>query len=1014
MKERIVSKLLIMLIFSSILIIPNGAEIVEPFWQTNPLFFELISSIIPSDEVNQQTGGSTCWVNSFNETESTWWFFTGSTPYLHNNTESYITSLGVGNCSFFEFENTSLTDLQTVYLMIEWRTREIKPNEEARLYLSDSVSEVEIGSFNLTLEHSWTKLNVTEILDTIVKVNEAKLKIESTCSGLYQVVSRRAYLRIYNGPIPIAYGTPLYGKAAGQIILSTKWSDSDGLSSYALNHNASGIWLTENITGVFSGKEAWSNHTITLPSDTASVVAYRFWANDTGDNWDKTDVLFVYPVKNFSPNLLRYIEDVDGSPIAHSYGRKDHFDNASGRLWKFFSDGTNIRYTSSTDGQVWNSSESIRAAERGYMFYVHTSNGTVHYTYNSELPGEHIYYRKGSLSSNGNITWVTTEQIVIEAETSQRFYVCSIITDTEGYPYITFGNRTDTNHKTLNLIRSNFSNGTWHTSSGFPKQVNEDPDGDLISGISLDLLNSDIYVIYCSAGDEEPPRGRLCSESTLGPIENASDHTMSSNYLFSAISDDYGDVHLVYRRDSSRVDYSFRNYTNGQWEIKDELVTSFLTDEALGMSAYSWPVIGWNTELNEIYVHWWTLEDKSAWLKIRNSTTWEARRRILKLNDEVTLIDGDVITPKSWENQTLINFVLQDVEDGRKEVWAYLYKNIFPTANFTESAEIVYTGESITFNASSSYDPDGTIISFHWNFGDGENATGEVTTHSYDDDGNYTVTLKVMDDDMANATATSEKTVLNRPPVANFTESVHTVFAGDPIYFNASGSYDLDGVIVNYFWDFGDGTNETGVESCSHFYVEGGNYTVTLTVTDDDDSTDSTIAVKEVFLRPDLAVLSVNVSKTVVGEGYNVTVKVVVENQGDSFETLNITIYATSTLIMMENITLDRRESATLNFTWDTSDWEKGNYTVNAFVNPVEEELDTGDNLFSDGLVLITIAGDVDGDKDIDIYDIVSIATTYGIVAPDPMYQSNNDIDGDGDIDIYDVVAAAGNYGKSW
>jgi hypothetical protein len=196
--------------------------------------------------------------------------------------------------------------------------------------------------------------------------------------------------------------------------------------------------------------------------------------------------------------------------------------------------------------------------------------------------------------------------------------------------------------------------------------------------------------------------------------------------------------------------------------------------------------------------------------------------------------------------------------------------------------------------------------------------------------------------------------------------------------------------------------------------VEGGNYTVTLTVTDDDDSTDSTIAVKEVFLRPDLAVLSVNVSKTVVGEGYNVTVKVVVENQGDSFETLNITIYATSTLIMMENITLDRRESATLNFTWDTSDWEKGNYTVNAFVNPVEEELDTGDNLFSDGLVLITIAGDVDGDKDIDIYDIVSIATTYGIVAPDPMYQSNNDIDGDGDIDIYDVVAAAGNYGKSW
>jgi hypothetical protein len=83
-------------------------------------------------------------------------------------------------------------------------------------------------------------------------------------------------------------------------------------------------------------------------------------------------------------------------------------------------------------------------------------------------------------------------------------------------------------------------------------------------------------------------------------------------------------------------------------------------------------------------------------------------------------------------------------------------------------------------------------------------------------------------------------------------------------------------------------------------------------------------------------------------------------------------------------------------------------------VDPVEEELDISDNSFSDGLVLVTIAGDVDGDKDVDIYDIVSIATTYGIVTPDPLYKSNNDIDGDGDIDIYDVVAAAGNYGISW
>ncbi|NIN33951.1 MAG: PKD domain-containing protein, partial [Gammaproteobacteria bacterium] len=64
-----------------------------------------------------------------------------------------------------------------------------------------------------------------------------------------------------------------------------------------------------------------------------------------------------------------------------------------------------------------------------------------------------------------------------------------------------------------------------------------------------------------------------------------------------------------------------------------------------------------------------------------------------------------------------------------------------PVASFTESAETVYTDETISFNASSSYDPDGSIISYFWDLGDGTNATGVVVVHSYADDGNYTVTL---------------------------------------------------------------------------------------------------------------------------------------------------------------------------------------------------------------------------------------------------------------------------------
>ena len=60
------------------------------------------------------------------------------------------------------------------------------------------------------------------------------------------------------------------------------------------------------------------------------------------------------------------------------------------------------------------------------------------------------------------------------------------------------------------------------------------------------------------------------------------------------------------------------------------------------------------------------------------------------------------------------------------------------------------------------------------------------------------------------------------------------------------------------------------------------------------------------------------------------------------------------------------------------------------------------------------IPGDVDADRDVDIFDIVKIAGVYGVSKPDPRYDPILDIDGDGDVDIFDIVAAAGNYGESW
>jgi len=67
------------------------------------------------------------------------------------------------------------------------------------------------------------------------------------------------------------------------------------------------------------------------------------------------------------------------------------------------------------------------------------------------------------------------------------------------------------------------------------------------------------------------------------------------------------------------------------------------------------------------------------------------------------------------------------------------------------------------------------------------------------------------------------------PPIANFTYSTEEPH----VLFNASSSYDLDGEIVSYDWDFGDGIIGCG-EITYHKYCEVGTYDVTLTVTDND------------------------------------------------------------------------------------------------------------------------------------------------------------------------------------
>jgi PKD repeat protein len=148
-------------------------------------------------------------------------------------------------------------------------------------------------------------------------------------------------------------------------------------------------------------------------------------------------------------------------------------------------------------------------------------------------------------------------------------------------------------------------------------------------------------------------------------------------------------------------------------------------------------------------------------------------------------------------------------------------------------------GAAVTLDGSGSTDPDGTIASYAWNFGNGSSGSGVSPSVTYAGAGTFTVTLTVTDNAGATSTpATTSVTVSVglQPPVA-VAGGPYSGSVGIPVAFSGTGSQDPDGSIVSWAWNFGDGTTGSGA-SPTHAYATGGTFTVTLTVTDNDNLTD--------------------------------------------------------------------------------------------------------------------------------------------------------------------------------
>jgi PKD repeat protein len=162
-----------------------------------------------------------------------------------------------------------------------------------------------------------------------------------------------------------------------------------------------------------------------------------------------------------------------------------------------------------------------------------------------------------------------------------------------------------------------------------------------------------------------------------------------------------------------------------------------------------------------------------------------------------------------------------------------------PIAMIAGSGTTALTSVSLTFNSTGSFDPDGTIVAYSWNYGDGSTGSGFTTSHSFTTAGTYTVTLTVTDNSGSTASASLAVVIQDRPPIAKLSSSTSSTITGSTISFDGGTSTDPDGSITTYRWDFGDGTSGTGVTT-GHAYASSGNYTVRLTITDNSGLTGST------------------------------------------------------------------------------------------------------------------------------------------------------------------------------
>jgi len=340
----------------------------------------------------------------------------------------------------------------------------------------------------------------------------------------------------------------------------------------------------------------------------------------------------------------------------------------------------------------------------------------------------------------------------------------------------------------------------------------------------------------------------------------------------------------------------------------------------------------------------WTFSDFTTIITFNNSSVFHAFAKAGSYNVILTVTDSS----------NFVGFAFAIISVGP-------VADELPVARFTFTPLNATVHQLISFDGSKSSDPDGAIVFWQWNFGDGQiflNATA-FAFHSYSFPGTYFVSLFVRD----SGNQTSSTSVLVQivpkpdiPPIAQFTFSPTSPRVGVTVFFDGSASHDPDGYITSYQWSFGDNASQFGGSFAQHTYFTAGNYTVTLTVMDNAGLTGTTSARINVLprLQHDVAVTSVFPSFNTAIQSQTVGVTVNLADYGSNNETVAVSIFFNSTLVATRtNIPVFLNYFYNQVFIqFDTSSIQPGTYTVSATAILATDQ-NLSNNSLSDGQVTI-------------------------------------------------------------